>query len=115
MSEEQKSQPARANPAVSDAERIEQLEAKLREAEERQALLSEGVRDFAIFAMDAGGRIIWWCGGARRLTGYEEGEILGKPASLLFTPEDREGGLPERELKTAATSGSAADENWIVR
>jgi len=105
--------PEDQQPAESD--RIRQLEAHLRESEERQALLSAGIRDFAIFSLDPGGRITWWCDGARRLLGYEAREVLGKHASMFFTPEDRDGGLPERELKTAAASGTAADENWIVR
>jgi two-component system CheB/CheR fusion protein len=49
------------------------------------------------------------------MIGYEAGEVLGKPSSVLFTPEDRDAGLPAREMQTAAASGSAADENWIVR
>ena len=43
------------------------------------------------------------------------GTIVGRPGEILFTPEDREAGLPRRELETAAESGSAADENWVVR
>jgi hypothetical protein len=41
----------------TESERIRLLEAKLRETEERQALLPEGVKDFAIFSMDADGHI----------------------------------------------------------
>src|SRR4051812_30190690 len=88
--------------ASQDGDRIRELEARLQEAEERQALLAEGVRDFAIFSLDPDGHIVWWCEGARRLVGYEAAEVLGKYFGLVFTPEDRAGGLPERELKTAA-------------
>src|SRR5687768_7958397 len=102
MSEHQQPQHAPHEP-----DRIRQLEARLREAEERQALLAEGVRDFAILSMDAEGRITGWCDGAGRLTGYEAAEVIGQPAALLFTPEDRGAGLPQRELRTAAESGSA--------
>jgi len=102
------------SPGPPESDRVRLLEAQLREAEERQAVLAEGVKDFAIFSMDAGGRITWWGGAARKLTGYEEREVLGRHFSLLFTPEDRQGGLPGRELATAAESGSAADENWVV-
>jgi PAS domain S-box-containing protein len=117
MSEEQKKQHAPAQPAApaSDAEHMRRLEALLRESEERHALLVEGVKDSALFALDPEGRITWWGEGARRLAGYEEDEILGQHFSVLFTPEDRDRGLPERELETAAASGSAVDENWVVR
>src|SRR4051812_43497573 len=107
------SEAEQSDAALTD--RINQLEGQLREAQERQALLTEGVRDLAILSMDTTGRITWWCDGSERLLGYEEADVLGKHFSMFFTPEDREGGLPERELKTAATSGSAADENWVMR
>src|SRR4051812_26892989 len=103
MSEEQYSS-TRPEATSPDSDRVRQLEAKLREAEERQALLSEGVRDFALLSLDADGRITGWYDGARRLVGYEAEEVVGKPAALLFTPEDRDAGLPERELKTAAAT-----------
>src|SRR4051812_32747138 len=115
MPDEQKPHAHNEPAAPAEPDRVRRLEERLREAEERQAILAEGVRDFAIFTLDPGGHITWWCGGARRLLGYEAGEVLGKHFSLLFTPEDRDRGLPERELKTAAAAGSAADENWAVR
>src|SRR4051812_5725105 len=111
MSEKQKHRPTPAAPAEGDADRICRLETLLRESEERHALLVEGVKDFALFALNPEGHITWWGEGARRLAGYEQDEILGKHFSVLFTPEDRERGLPERELETAAESGSAVDEN----
>src|SRR3954464_2506506 len=111
MSEEQKKQhhahTQPASPATSDAGRVRQLEALLRESEERHALLAEGVRDFALFALDPEGRVNWWGEGARRLVGYAPEEVVGRHFSLLFTPEDRDRGLPQRELETAAATGSA--------
>ena len=47
-------QPCRPEAAPTDSDRVRQLEGKLREAEERQALLPEGVEDFAILSMDVG-------------------------------------------------------------
>src|SRR5947209_9360743 len=89
----------------------EELAAALRQSEERLRLLTDAVRDHAVFTMDPRGRVTWWNEGARRLTGYPPEEVLGRHFALLFTAEDREGGLPRRELRTAAESGSAADEN----
>ena len=34
-------------------------------------LLVETVEEYAIFAMDANGRIIYWNAGAARITGYD--------------------------------------------
>jgi PAS domain S-box-containing protein len=114
MSDDHRS-PLQPEATARESDRIRDLEAKLLEAEKHQTLLTEAVPDFAMLGMDADGRITSWGDGARRLLGYEAEEVLGKLGSLLFTPEDRAAGLPQRELKTAAASGSAADENWIVR
>src|SRR3712207_8558240 len=42
-----------------------------------------------------------WNAGAERLLGWAEEEIVGRPVDLIFTPEDRAGGVPEREAATA--------------
>jgi PAS domain S-box-containing protein len=51
----------------------------------------------------------------RRLLGYHEAEFLGQQGAVLFTPEDRERGEPERELRTAMEEGRSSDERWHVR
>lgn len=88
------------------------VEQALREAEEYLRLMVESVKDFAIFTVDPQGRIVSWNPGAERLFGYAESEILGQHLNILFTPEDRAGGIPEREIATAAAKGRASDERW---
>jgi PAS domain S-box-containing protein len=75
----------------------------------------ESATDFAVFAVDAIGSVVAWNVGAERLTGYSEPEILGQTGDLIFTPEDRAAGAPERERSTAARSGRAEDERWHQR
>src|SRR3712207_1846258 len=72
--------------------------------------LVEAAKDNAIFMVDAEGRVTTWTEGARRVFGYEQGEIVGEDGSVLFTPEDRRSGRPEREMETARTEGRAEDE-----
>ena len=74
-----------------------------------------GVRDFAIFATDTGGRILSWNPGVRHLLGYEEEEWTGRHGSIIFTPEDRERGEDATEMEVAAREGRALDERWHVR
>ena len=100
-------------PEGGDLER--RLEGALQQSEERFRRLVDAAKDYAIFMVDADGRVTTWNEGAERLFGYEEGEVLGEDASLLFTPEDRESGAPERELGKARTEGRAEDERWHVR
>lgn len=85
------------------------------EANERLRLLVDGANDYAIYTMDANGRIDYWNSGAQALFGYTESEIIGQSAALLHTNEDRESNVLERELREAKESGRAADERWHVR
>src|SRR4051794_34000020 len=78
-------------------------------------VLADALRDYAVISMDPAGVITGWGDGARRLLGHGEAEAAGRHFSMLFTPADRAAGLPERELRTAAEQGRAADENWAVR
>jgi len=91
------------------------LEEALRKSEERFQRLVEAAKDYAIFMTDAEGRVSTWNEGAERLFGYEEGEIVGEDGSVLFVPEDREAGAPEREQEKARTEGRAEDERWHLR
>jgi PAS domain S-box-containing protein len=86
-----------------------------REAESRYRLMIENVRDHAIFMTDPKGLVTSWDVGAERLLGYPEPEVIGRPASLFFTPEDVRDGAPERELEGAKAAGKAEGERWHVR
>jgi len=96
-------------------DRAGRLEGSLRESEERFRRLVEAAKDYAIFMTDADGRVSTWNEGAERLFGYGEGEIVGRDGSVLFVPEDREAGAPEREQEKARTEGRAEDERWHLR
>jgi PAS domain S-box-containing protein len=84
-------------------------------AEEQHRLLMECVTDYAIFFLDPEGRVAAWNAGAERIFGYPEAEIVGRHFARFFTPEDAQKGLPEKELQTAATTGQANDDRWLVR
>jgi two-component system CheB/CheR fusion protein len=86
-----------------------------RTSEERMRLLNENVRDYAITLIDTDGCLIDWNAGAERMFGYTALEALGQPSALLFTPEDRAAGVPEREMTTARDDGRADDERWHLR
>jgi PAS domain S-box-containing protein len=84
-------------------------------AAERYALLMECVTDYAILTLDPEGRITGWNAGGRRMFGYAEAEVVGRPFRLLFTAEDVRRGAPEAELAKAAAQGRAADDRWHAR
>ena len=87
----------------------------LRESEERFRLLVEGVKDYAIFMLDVDGRITTWNLGARRIKGYESGEIVGEHFSVFYTGEDVERGHPDEVLRLAADDGRYEEEGLRVR
>jgi PAS domain S-box-containing protein len=87
----------------------------LRESEERFRLLVDGVQDYAIYLLSPDGIVTSWNAGARRIKGYESGEIIGKHFSRFYTQEDIERGKPWAELAIARESGRAEDEGWRVR
>lgn len=97
--------------------RIERARAEeaLRESQDRLCLIIEGARGYAIFTTTLDGIIDSWNAGATEIFGWSETEILGQGADVLFTPEDRATGEPQKELETARTEGMAPDVRWHQR
>jgi PAS domain S-box-containing protein len=90
-------------------------EEELRASEERFRLMIEGVRDYAIFMLDPEGIVRSWNAGAQAIKGYEAREIIGRPMSTFYTPQDQQEGKPARELAQAREKGRVEDEGWRVR
>lgn len=78
-------------------------------------LLVHSITDYAIFLMDAEGRILTWNAGAEALFGYTAEHIIGKNLAQLSIPEDRGGGLLDRSLKSARRLGRFDCEAWRMR
>jgi PAS domain S-box-containing protein len=88
---------------------------KLRESEERFRRLVDGVKDYAIFMLDADGRIVSWNRGAERIKGYAAEEIIGGAFSKFYLPEDIALGRPALALEAAATGGRYEETGWRLR
>jgi len=89
--------------------------ADLQASEERLRLLLAGAPDFALYALDATGRLATISATTCRLTGYTEAELLGRPFAELFTSEDRADGVPEALLRTAEKVGRSDFEGRRLR
>ena len=63
------------------------------------APLVAGVRDYAIFRLDAAGYVRSWNAGAERIKGYRADEILGQHFSRFYDEESIKAGKPESELR----------------
>ena len=88
---------------------------KLQETEHRFRMLVEAVTDYAIYMLDPAGNIVNWNAGAERIKGYTREEIIGQHYSRFFTEADRQRGLPQEAIATAARTGKYETEGWRVR
>ncbi len=78
-------------------------------------VLLDAVTDRGIIELDSTGTVIGWSAGARALFGYSEGEVLGRPVSVLHTDDDRDTGTAERELAATIESDHVEFDSWRVR
>jgi len=83
--------------------------------EARYRVLIDSVKDYAIFLLDAKGRIATWSVGAERIKGYRAQEIIGRHFSVFYPEDVAASGYPDKELRRAAELGRWEDEGWRVR
>lgn len=103
---------SQAATAVQNANLLRSLQ----DSEERYRVLVEQVKDYAIFRTDPEGRPTTWNEGVRRVLGFEEHEFVGRDiAACIYTPDDVQAGVPQRELTEARTTGSASNDRWMRR
>jgi formate hydrogenlyase transcriptional activator len=101
--------------AIRDISHRKEIEEALHQSEERYRLLTEEVKDYAIFMLNTDGQVMTWNEGGRRMRGYRSEEIIGCNISVFFTSEDVEAGRPAAELREAAEKGRIETEGWRVR
>jgi PAS domain S-box-containing protein len=77
-------------------------------------LLVEGVGEYAIVALDPGGKVRIWNSGAERITGFSHSEAIGRALSFLYPDSSEEGGV-EASVEEARLTGRSIQEGWRVR
>lgn len=100
---------------VQDITAQRAAEDDLHRSEENFRLLVAAVEDYAIYMLDPTGTVVTWNAGARRIKGYESGEIVGRHYRVFYPQEEQLTGHPERNLEVALRDGSFAEEGWRVR
>jgi PAS domain S-box-containing protein len=84
-------------------------------ADERYRRLVDAVTDHAIVLLDGRGRIATWSPGAQRMTGFAAEDVVGRPSSCLYPPEDVQAGKDGAVLHVAAKHGRIQDDGWRAR
>ena len=107
--------PPPAEPAGSEVVGRRRTEESLRRVEEHFDRLVDSVRDYAIFLLDAEGRVRSWNTGAQRIKGYRPEEIIGEHFSRFYPAEAKASRWPDRELEEAVKAGRFEDEGWRIR
>ena len=77
--------------------------------------LVNSIVDYAVFMLDAEGRVTTWNPGAERIKGYKAKEIVGQHFSRFYTPEDLEADVPAEALRQAREEGRFTAEGWRIR
>jgi len=75
----------------------------------------KGIKDYAIFILDANGIICTWNAGAQRINGYLSEEIIGQHFSIFYPQEAKDKEHPQYELKVARELGRFEEEGWRLR
>ncbi len=87
---------------------------RLQASEARLRTVLESATEYAIITIDPHGHVTGWNAGAHNILGWPADEALGRDLAFLFTPEDREQGIPQCEMQTARQEGRAEDDRWHV-
>jgi PAS domain S-box-containing protein len=70
--------------------------------------------EHAFLTLDPAGTITSWTSGAERLFGLSRDRAVGMPLSVIFTPLDRDAGVPVRILQIAERDGSVTGNRWFA-
>ncbi|HSN28563.1 MAG TPA: PAS domain S-box protein [Kofleriaceae bacterium] len=91
------------------------LVAPLKSTDDVMRTFVRGIRDYAIFMLDANGYIQTWNAGAQVITGWRQDEAVGRHFSIFYTREDLENGKIPHELDVAQREGQYEEEGWRLR
>lgn len=101
--------------ALASGDRADERSLEAEQLAEELGLLIDGARGYAIYMLDRTGIVTLWNGGAERLTGWSESEVVGRHFSLFFPADAIASGEPTAILARAAAEGQLEEEGWRSR
>lgn len=75
----------------------------------------ESTVDYSVFRITANGTVASWNEGGIRIEGYQPEDIVGQHFSVLYTDEDRRGGIPDAAMDNCRLTGRHTWEGWRQR
>jgi PAS domain S-box-containing protein len=85
------------------------------EVAELHRLMSEEIKEVAVFFMNPDGIITVWNRAAEEMKGYTAEDAIGSHLSLLYTDEDKARGWAQHNLREAQEHGFYKEETWRRR
>ena len=79
---------------------------------ELHRLMSEEIKEVAVFFMDTSGVITVWNRAAEEMKGYPAEEAIGQHLRILYTEQDAQRKWPEHNLNEALKHGFYREETW---
>lgn len=74
----------------------------------------DSLQDYSIFTIDNEFIINSWSSGATKIFGYETEEVIGQSFDLIFTNEDLDKKIPNKEIEITLQEGRATDNRWHI-
>jgi PAS domain S-box-containing protein len=100
---------------MTDSNLTNLTEEAMSESEDGLRLLLSGIKDYAIFMLDAKGIVKTWNYGAQRIKGYTADEIIGKHFSCFYSEEDKGDNKPGEALEIAGKLGRYEEDGILLR
>ena len=85
------------------------------DSESRFQTVVAGIKDYAIYALDAAGHVVSWNAGAERIEGWSATDVLGQHFSVFYPRDAVEQDKPNEHLALAVAQGAFAEEALRVR
>src|SRR5947208_1043422 len=75
----------------------------------------DSITEYEVIRLDDNGIVQSWHPGAERLTQYTAEEMIGRPVSVFYPPEEAASGRVEQDLRIARDTGRCETEGWRLR